>query len=154
MESKYCRGCKRTRRPQSFYHSTRDGLSYRCRDCLKEERVKNKTALAAKSRNYARANPEKVAAAMKAWKKKNARKVSQDRQRIRKRLQGTEQGKAYSAIRNAVYSGKLVKPDHCEDCGKELPPEALHGHHHDYSDRLNVRWICVQCHGKEHRVYS
>lgn len=34
----------------------------------------------------------------------------------------------------------------CELCGNEK----AHAHHEDYSDRLNVRWLCSPCHRRLH----
>jgi len=52
-------------------------------------------------------------------------------------------------VREALKSGKLVKPTHCENCacGKELP---LHAHHSDYDKPLKVTWLCQSCHVKLH----
>lgn len=52
-------------------------------------------------------------------------------------------------LRRAVASGRIVRQP-CEKCGSEL----AHGHHEDYSKPLDVRWLCVKCHGKEHRRYT
>ena len=43
----------------------------------------------------------------------------------------------------AVKTGKLVKPDSCGKCGKGGPIQA---HHPDYSQPLNVEWLCGTCH--------
>ena len=50
-------------------------------------------------------------------------------------------------VREALRSGKLVKPTHCENCDKELP---LHAHHTDYDKPLEVVWLCQSCHVKLH----
>ena len=50
-------------------------------------------------------------------------------------------------VREALKSGKLIKPIHCEACGKELP---LHAHHTDYDKPLEVTWLCQSCHVKLH----
>lgn len=51
-------------------------------------------------------------------------------------------------LKRALADGLISKPEWCEDCRAK---RALHGHHGDYSDPLNVRWLCPQCHGLRHR---
>ncbi len=55
---------------------------------------------------------------------------------------------ARRALRQAVRKGKLVKPNTCQDCHTVVPRTCLHGHHHDYSRPLDVRWLCASCHAR------
>jgi hypothetical protein len=64
--------------------------------------------------------------ATQRWREKNREKVN-----------------AHASLANALKVGKIERPDHCEQCGKECKPE---GHHPDYSKRLDVVWLCRQCH--------
>ena len=50
-------------------------------------------------------------------------------------------------VREALLSGKLVKPTHCETCGGEFK---LHAHHTDYDRPLEVAWLCHSCHIRLH----
>lgn len=44
----------------------------------------------------------------------------------------------------AFLDGKIIKPQHCEKCGRI---RKLQMHHADYSKPLEVRWLCmVECH--------
>lgn len=52
---------------------------------------------------------------------------------------------------NAVYSGKLNRPDHCEGCLTPCIPDA---HHNDYGKPLEVNWLCKPCHGEVHGFYT
>ncbi len=55
---------------------------------------------------------------------------------------------AHFLIGAMVYFGLIVKPTHCENCGKE---RRLQGHHHKgYSKEyvLDIVWLCVPCHVK------
>jgi len=53
---------------------------------------------------------------------------------------------AHRAVENALQTGKLIRPDVCQRCGKTCKPEA---HHASYAkeDRLKVEWLCRLCHG-------
>lgn len=51
-------------------------------------------------------------------------------------------------LRRAVSRGKIMKPKKCERCGQIK--DRIEGHHHDYSKRLDVEWLCVDCHKLEH----
>jgi len=53
--------------------------------------------------------------------------------------------KARWRVRDALISGKLVKPNCCECCNKQKP---LEGHHEDYTKPLEVVWLCRPCHNE------
>lgn len=60
-------------------------------------------------------------------------------------------GRAYHAVRRAVARGDLVKPDHCEACGKLESAVAggFEAHHYlGYAPEhyLDVRWLCIEDH--------
>jgi ribosomal protein S27AE len=86
-------------------------------------------------------HPEKLA----AYEKTRVR-TSYANLRVKEwRIKYPERYKAHNKLNNAVRDGKIVKPDHCEICGK---PGHIHAHHSDYSDQLLVVWICARCHGQ------
>ncbi len=58
-----------------------------------------------------------------------------------------EKWKARAALNNAIAAGKMIRQP-CSECGAKR----AQGHHHDYSKPLDVEWLCVACHGVEHRV--
>ncbi len=68
------------------------------------------------------------------------------RDRERGRNETIERRRVRNQVRDAVKRGDLVR-EPCEECGA-MPTE---GHHDDYSRPLDVRWLCVRCHGLEHR---
>ena len=61
---------------------------------------------------------------------------------------------ANSVLTQAVRHGRVKKPNRCESCGTVLPKKHIHGHHPDYNKPLEVRWLCVTCHGAEHRRFG
>ena len=48
-----------------------------------------------------------------------------------------------ATVSNALKSGRLVRPDRCEQCQSIGTVEAAH---EDYSQPLKVRWLCRSCH--------
>lgn len=61
---------------------------------------------------------------------------------------------AQSKVTYALKTGRLIRPDRCEDCGKRQNKQTFHSgieaHHDDYSKPLEVRWLCLSCHHKIH----
>jgi hypothetical protein len=58
---------------------------------------------------------------------------------------------ARRAVASAVKSGRLIRPRACVECDRRRRVE---GHHDDYSQPLEVRWLCHSCHQKHHRSGS
>jgi len=58
----------------------------------------------------------------------------------------TPRKRAYSIAQNARKNGELQRQP-CEECGST---RFVDGHHDDYNKPLNVRWLCRNCHKKEH----
>lgn len=58
---------------------------------------------------------------------------------------------ARQRVRDAVRSGRLVKPDKCSRCLIVFEKKLIHGHHHrGYENPYEIEWICIFCHNKEH----
>lgn len=55
--------------------------------------------------------------------------------------------RARQAVADALRRGKLVRPAACERCGQI---GRVVGHHHDYTRRLDVAWLCAICHQAVH----
>lgn len=54
-----------------------------------------------------------------------------------------EVDRAGNNLRYAVKTGKIVRPDGCEECHRPCKPE---GAHFNYAEPLRVRWLCRSCH--------
>lgn len=54
--------------------------------------------------------------------------------------------RARDLLHRAVRDGRVIKPSRCARCGCEVEREKLHGHHRDYSQPLEVVWLCRPCH--------
>ena len=123
--------------------------------------MKNKEKQSAYYREWSKRNKEKIAAYKRSWGETN-------RDRLAKRTQAyyashkeevlamkakwisanPDKHAAHVAIRVALGNGDIMRPTACSMCGKPCTP---HGHHPDYSKRLEVVWMCAICHKKEHR---
>lgn len=57
-----------------------------------------------------------------------------------------EAKRAHRKVYHAIKAGKLVRGS-CSKCGSN---ENVHAHHEDYSKPLDVTWLCVLCHRREH----
>jgi len=58
-----------------------------------------------------------------------------------------EKSAAKRAVFCAIRAGKLTRPDKCSNCNKLCVPDA---HHPNYSEPLNVIWLCHKCHANLH----
>lgn len=58
-----------------------------------------------------------------------------------------KKNRAYAKVQRALLSGKLVKPEVCEECSSVAKLEA---HHDDYDKQLEVKWLCRFCHRRTH----
>lgn len=59
-----------------------------------------------------------------------------------------EKVRARHRIGNKIKTGQIIRPEKCEECGRNGIIEA---HHDDYSKPDEVRWLCGSCHAKIHR---
>jgi hypothetical protein len=54
---------------------------------------------------------------------------------------------AHQILYRAIDRGEVVRADKCERCGGG---EYVEGHHADYSEPLEVEWLCFPCHRQHH----
>jgi hypothetical protein len=141
---KICKRCKRELPYSEFYvhKQMADGYLSFCKECTKERVLKHRIKNIDRIKEYDRNRPNKSERSKKHVVKQKLRRLTPD---------GRKSNLARSRLRQAVRSGKIVKPDKCECCNAGGPIEA---HHPDYSKPLDVRWLCVKCHGKCHRKYN
>lgn len=95
---------------------------------LKEYREKNRQYFRDAHNRWAKENPEKQAERERVY-------LSNPVNRLKK----LARGKVFYAMR----TGKLTRPDHCENCKMPCKPEA---DHEDYDKPLEVKWLCKTCH--------
>lgn len=137
METKRCIGCGQVKALDLFYRNkkAKDGRTSRCKPCT-----------LVKKREWAAANRHKDKEYSRRYRARNPGLKRE--QRRRERQETPEKYSARQALRYALKTGRVVRPDACEDCGKKCKPQA---HHPDYSRKLDVRWLCQPCHAAEHK---
>lgn len=147
--TKRCSRCGEEKPLDAFHRERRasSGRQSHCRTCARDAR-----------RVWREANLEH-ARAYEAVQKAERRRDPALRARLVAVVRRCERDsphklRAQRALRDAVYRGKIVKPDRCEDCGERFPPRRLHGHHDDYDKPFDVAWLCQPCHGRRHARYK
>lgn len=97
-----------------------------------EYRNSNRDHLNAYGRRYYEVNRDQIIA--------DAKKYKSDR---------PERCRAHDAVRYAMSTGKLTRPEMCSKCAKPCKPDA---HHWSYlpDHKLDVMWLCKACHKRLH----
>lgn len=140
-DMKVCTICKEDKFLSEYYpiyykKLNKTYMQSRCKSCDKIVKAKwnseNAEAIREQKKEYKKKNPEKM-----REKSRNYYKIA-DPKKI----------KARAILGCKVRYGKIVKPELCEGC---MEKHVLHGHHNDYDKPLEVKWLCVSCHAKEHR---
>ena len=140
MSDKKCSICGSMLPLSAFgaHAGNRDGLTSACLRC--------KYMADAKWRSE---NRDKVRASRAKHYAANKESISRKRRGYPsyKKNQSGMRNAAWMALNRAVRSGKIVRPDACERCGRAVE---VHGHHADYSKKLDVVWLCRACHAIAH----
>jgi hypothetical protein len=64
------------------------------------------------------------------------------------RRNNPEKRSAHRAVYKAIVAGKITRPELCDICKVACKPQ---GHHKDYSKKLEVDWLCGNCHRDIHK---
>jgi hypothetical protein len=135
--ARHCRACGSIDPPSGW--KTRGNMCKAC-DNLRQ-------------RAYYRAHAEQCRQAARRYRQS---RVMRERRRSyveRKRARGVKL-LVGARLTSAVYAGRIVKPNACQGCQRQMDKDKLHGHHADYGKPLDVEWLCAACHGKRHRKYA
>lgn len=141
---KACFKCGAVKSLTDFYKhkAMKDGHLNKCKTCTKDDARKHRDDNLEKVKEYDRNRPNKVERSVAfASYVKDRRSQDQD---FKDKLSSR------SAVSNALRDNRLVRPESCEHCQKSY--DTLEGHHWSYKEEhwLDVIWLCVPCHGKEH----
>lgn len=129
---KECFKCHQVKPLEEFYpHSQMsDGHLNKCKECTKRDVSEH--AKTDKGREWERQRSQKPE--RKAWRLEYQRVL---------RARYPERDKARKLAWRARLAGKLAPPAVCSVCGGSHPLEM---HHPDYSQPLEVVWVCRACH--------
>ena len=142
-----CKGCGAQKPRDQFYSSN----GSKCKVCVREMVRKNREDKPDYYREYDKRrfqDDPKVKERHKRYQATEAGKASMQRSRRRWLAQNSDKRAAHIILGNAVYSGRVEKPDACSACGGG---GRIHGHHEDYALPLEVVWLCSLCHVDVHR---
>lgn len=149
---KKCFKCKKIKPISDFYkhNKMKDGHLNKCKECSKFDVKKNRIENLDYYREYdkKRDKLDKRIEMKKKYSKSERGKISIKKSTDRYRNDNRNKYEAHIAVGNAVRDGILIKGDRCESCLSTN--KRLHGHHDDYSKKLEVRWLCPMCHKKWH----
>lgn len=147
MPTKTCASCKKELSPDDFWKEKAkpDGLRTICKVCAREYKIKwalenPETYLLQRIRRR-----EKQSEYFREWYAKNGRSriegyTESIKEWVRK---NPEKIMAHKLVKSAVHIGFLTRPIECSECSRETK---VFAHHDDYSQPLNVRWLCGSCH--------
>ena len=150
-KQKLCFKCGVSKPITEFYkHSgMADGRVNKCKECNKKDVRENYRANIDHYKQYEQTRlkaPHRVAAREQYSKTKQGI-IAGNNAKKRYTERNPEKKAASTTLCNAVRCGKIIKMP-CEVCGSE---NRVHGHHDDYNQPLNVRWLCPQCHRDHHK---
>jgi|ERR1041385_3145838 transposase-like protein len=142
-------------KPLEEYARRGEDRSPQCKECgrtyAREYRRKNGDMLRAKDRARSDRNktPEakvRMKGYTKAWRRRNPeyRSPSYGKQYG---MVTPEARRAQQAVRRALLSGKIQRPETCSRCGGS--DSRIEASHADYSKPLEIRWLCASCHREE-----
>jgi len=149
---KICRECGNEKELGSFYkHSAMaDGHLNKCIDCVKKRVSKHRDENLEKIREYEKSRsmlPHRIQA-RNEYAKTEKGKIAITRALKNYHERYPLKRASHVITGNAIRDGRLIKPKNCSEC---TSVEKIEGHHDDYTNPLNVRWLCNKCHRKWHK---
>ncbi|OEU75209.1 MAG: hypothetical protein BA874_03740 [Desulfuromonadales bacterium C00003068] len=148
---KTCLKCGEEKPLDSFYKHPQmlDGHLNKCKECAKKDIISNRLEKIDYYKKYEQSRaslPHRVEARRLYAGTLNGREALNRGKRswISRNL---EKRKAQSIVACAIRDKELVRLP-CEVCGAT---ERIHAHHNDYSDPLDVRWLCAKHHSELHK---
>jgi hypothetical protein len=135
---KQCIQCNVVKESESFYRHSKmsDGRLNKCKQCCLEYYKDRRTVY-----------PDKIRAIELKRSQKPKRKNLAQQYQKRSRKNNPLKYIARTAVGNALRDGKISKQP-CQKCGSSLSE----AHHSDYSQPLNVIWLCKKHHFEAHKT--
>jgi hypothetical protein len=117
-------------------HEMSGSNTYRCK--ARPTRNQCRKCKVSWGRAHRRKHAQEASAKTREWRNRvGYRRVETDI--VKKRARGL--------ISTHIRRGKIVRPDHCWQCGLICIP---HAHHSDYKQPLKIEWLCPICHAEKH----
>lgn len=175
--TKRCNKCAIEKSLECFSKTKRnkDGFQRECKSCVSDYKRQNREHIAVTQQAWRLANLEEQREYDRNYYSKNATRKREyhrnryfqeksneeaykkklERARVLNRMSQRrypERQKARKAVIMAIKCGKLSRPNTCSKCSVACKPEA---HHDSYDEdkRIDVRWLCKQCHEAHHRKH-
>lgn len=153
---KRCATCGELHDLGEFYvdRARRDGLTRLCRTCdAKRHRKRwreNRERMRAKARQrYQRNITENRQRG--AERRRSERGLAINRAAVRRYAKrNAEKRAAHAAVRRAIASGILTRPDCCERAHTGSCAGRVEAHHERYDQPLDVMWLCTEHHNAAH----
>jgi ribosomal protein S27AE len=145
---KTCKRCLDSFPLDAFYKHTKmkDGRLNYCKNCTKKRVQKYRVANLDKIQFYdrQRGRTEKRISLVRQYQSQNSEKVLKAKKDWRRRNKIAVN--AHNKVRRAILKG-VLKKQLCLVCGEK----EVQAHHADYSEPLNVVWLCAKHHYELHR---
>ena len=150
---KTCIHCDNEKPQNAFYRHDRmaDGRLNCCKECVKKRVRSHREQNIDKIRAYDRArglNEDRKAGNRRRYRERISTPAGRKREWARaKTYQKSDKRACNIIVGNAIRRGQLVKQP-CTRCGTT---DHNHAHHEDYTQPMDVTWLCRSCHGERHR---
>ena len=153
---KICFKCKQEKSIDCFYkHSgMKDGHLNKCIDCTKKDTfgITDEDIEKRKKRDRNRKNAdirvENNKKRLQLLKIENPEKYEKIQQQKRDwNVKNKHKKNAHLKVQRAIIKGSIIRLYNCEHCNTD---DKLQAHHNDYNKPLEVIWLCIKCHAKEH----
>lgn len=151
LEMKKCKKCGENKDRAEFYRHAKmgDGLLNKCKTCTKRDVRENRSKKIEYYREFDRQRstlPHRVSA-RESYAQTESGKDALRRGSVAWDKRNPLKRAAICAVNNAIRDGLLVRQP-CEVCGSKKSQ----GHHDDYGQPLEVRWLCTTHHAAWHKV--
>jgi hypothetical protein len=108
---------------------------------------REKAIIYAKTRN----RTEKARGEQRAYRRTHA--AERYRQRRENPVE-RQKDRARTEVSNALRSGRLVRPSRCSRCLVACVPHAHHFLGYEQEHWLDIVWLCVACHERDHHAHG
>ncbi len=128
--------------------SRKDGLDPWCKGCKSEHQRNNREAANNRNRVYRVVHKDKCNQYARDYMRSHKKERNQYAHRYKE--DNPDRRAAHTFLNNSVRDGEITRPSCCDNCG--VHSYRIEAHHSDYSKPLDVKWLCGNCRGKEHRL--